>query len=508
MGASSSSSYMDDYNSSSWSATGDDNPSSRSAMDDNTWSSSSARNPFVLPELRHPLSRFFTIKDAISCACVSKAWTDDFVSAIWFQIDFSHQPRFATLSPDIVAKHGHHIRIVKNAHTVAQISVLANTSVRQLRELRCDPSASALQHVRAYEIVHRNNTRLQHLYLYAISASTNKHKTLSHYIFSPALVPSFVPSATSPSTLKLLSISNMCLTYDGLVTILQGCPRLTEMTFSSMDIIGPPAQSFQHTGITSLNASFKTAFPDPPTKGHPSLFSFFPSVEYINVWDFSRHFTFSSARIKQDLTQHCPRLTGYRLQDHTGALITEFCSNIASKMTEVWFRFDQTSWALIAAILVHQDSLKMIKYFSHPDGMDMEAEQVAYTEKEHQGGGGRLGTFLLLFPQLCSKLETLELNAHEMDMDIIDRAEWICKDLRTLKIRIQALDTQEKILKTIALWRKGCWRRWQEQAGTLVGEEGMLDMYDMSIEARVARHLLKFEKLWWVWLGYQTWIPI
>ncbi|KAG0254061.1 hypothetical protein BGZ95_006142, partial [Linnemannia exigua] len=85
---------------------------------------------------------------------------------------------------------------------------------------------------------------------------------------------------------------------------------------------------------------------------------------------------------------------------------------------------------------------------------------------------------------------------------------WICKDLKTLRIRIKDLDTKEKILKAIALWRKGCWRRWREQAGTPVGEEGRLDETDMSIEARVARHLLKFHKLWKVWLGYQTWNPI
>ncbi|KAK3822343.1 MAG: hypothetical protein J3R72DRAFT_497254 [Linnemannia gamsii] len=84
-----------------------------------------------------------------------------------------------------------------------------------------------------------------------------------------------------------------------------------------------------------------------------------------------------------------------------------------------------------------------------------------------------------------------------MDVDVVDSEKWTCKDLKTLRIRIKYLDTKEKILKAIALWRKGCWRRWREQAGILVGEEGKLDSTDMSIEARVTRHLLKFEKLWW-----------
>lgn len=39
------------------------------------------------------------------------------------------------------------------------------------------------------------------------------------------------------------------------------------------------------------------------------------------------------------------------------------------------------------------------------------------------------------------------------------------------------------------------------------GEVMRLDGMDLSIEARVARHLLKFEQLEVVWLGYKTWRP-
>ncbi|KAF9147022.1 hypothetical protein BG015_011390, partial [Linnemannia schmuckeri] len=73
------------------------------------------KNPFDLPELRYRLSWFVTIKGALSCALVFKAWSDDFVSVIWFKVDFDVQPRFANLSPDTIAKHGHRTRVVKNA---------------------------------------------------------------------------------------------------------------------------------------------------------------------------------------------------------------------------------------------------------------------------------------------------------------------------------------------------------------------------------------------------------
>ncbi|KAG0376112.1 hypothetical protein BGX24_008261 [Mortierella sp. AD032] len=334
--------------------------------------------------------------------------------------------------------------------------------------------------------------------MYSLHTPTNKPDSLAHYVFSSALVPS---SAIATLGLSVLIVSNMSLTNDGLVTILQGSPRLTGLTFACVNLIGP-ILSFQHTGMKSLNADFKFIFPDAPTDA--SVFSYFPNVERLNVWDPPP--TFSSGRIKEILTRHCPRLTGYKLQDKTGTpLVPEFCTNIAANnITEIMFRFRHISLETVSAILMHQASLKSVRHFSFPDGIDMEAEQVAPVSNHFQAWG----SFLQLIPRGCSKLETLELNAHEMDMDVVEQGEWACKNLKNIQIRVKGLDTKDKILKAIALWRKGCWQRWQEEAGAPVGAERRLKETDTSIEARVARHLLKFDKLWTVWLGYQSWNPI
>ncbi|KAG0276235.1 hypothetical protein BGZ95_007814 [Linnemannia exigua] len=106
-------------------------------------------------------------------------------------------------------------------------------------------------------------------------------------------------------------------------------------------------------------------------------------------------------------------------------------------------------------------------------------------------------------------MEILDLHAHEMDMDEVEMGDWICRDLKEIRLRVKGLNIKDNILKAIVLWRKGCWRRWREQAGTPVAEEeGRLDETDMSIVALIACHLLKFDTLWTAWLGYQTWILI
>ncbi|KAF9134234.1 hypothetical protein BGW39_007705 [Mortierella sp. 14UC] len=460
------------------------------------------KNPFDLPELRHRLSRFVAIKDAFSCALVSKAWTEDFVSVLWFKIDFSVHPRFIGLSAEIVTKHGHYIQIVENAKTLPQVSILANAGVNNLRELHIDPTASTMQHVRANEIVHRNSLCLETLDLFASSDSSVRRNSPTHFVSASILAPSPGASLQGQSKLHTLKIKRMCLTHDSLIMILQLCPRLTELRLPHTDVVGAPTQQFQHHGVTIFGSSLKSIFQVPRTG--PSLLSYFPRMKILCTFNFDPSASIPSDMIKGDISTYCPNITGYGLEDRTGAIVTVLLTTIADKVSFICFKYEKLSSEFITALLMHQTSLMMVQHFLSPYGLELEMEGVPPVSSHFQASG----RYLQLIPRGCSRLVVLDLHAHEMDMNEVDKGEWVCKDLMTLRIRVKDLDTKDKILKAIALWRKGCWRRWQEKAGTQIGAEGKLDETDMSIEARVARHLLKFDNLWYVWLGYQTWTPI
>ncbi|KAG0069880.1 hypothetical protein BGZ90_012836 [Linnemannia elongata] len=460
-----------------------------------------SKRVFELPELTHRLSRFVTVQDAISCALVSKAWTEHFISVIWFKIDFHVHPRFLNLSPDIVAKHGHHIRTIVKAKTLPQVSILANAGVNGLRSLKIETTTSANQHVRAYEIVFRNNHSLEDLYLTAINSTVSKQDSIAHYVSTSALIPS-LGSPPPPSKLRKLKIQNMCVTHDSLAFILQGCPRLSELRLVYTDVIDTPTQFIQHAGVKVFGSTFKSIFPAEPTDR--SLLSYFPCLMTLSAYSYENPHDIPSARIKDDITRYCPQLSGYQLEDDTGAIVLNFLTDIADNVSEIVYRHDNISSETITAMLLHQATLKIVKHFNLELDFDFEREEIAKVEDHFQVSD----RFLQLIPRCCPNLEELRLFGHEMDMDVVEQGKWACQDLKTLRIRIKGLDTKEKILKAIALWRKGCWRRWRKNAGTLVAAEDEEDENDMSIEARVARHLLKLEKLWWVWLGYQTWTPI
>ncbi|KAK3845479.1 MAG: hypothetical protein J3R72DRAFT_502094 [Linnemannia gamsii] len=420
--------------------------------------STAKRNTFDIPELRHRLSRFVTIKDALSCALVCKAWTDHFISAIWFRIDFKVHPRFADLSLDTVAKNGHLIRIVKNAKKLPQVSVLANAGVNNLRDLHIDPAGSATQYVRAYGIVFRNNMCCKNIRLSATSVPTAKLDSLGHYVPTHALSHSQALTLSRPSILK-------------------------------------------HVGITYLRSSLQSMFQ--AVDGGSSLLSYFPRLMAICIYSLDPSFAAPTSQIKENLLRHCSDVAQYTVEDATGAIISEFLLYVGDNITEFTFRYEHTSVEMITCMLVHQLSLTSIVQFRKHD-FDLESDTVAQMP-EHFRLSGR---FLQLIPRCCSQLKTLGLHSHEMDMDVVEMGTWACNDLKTLRIRVKGLDTVDKILRVIALCRTGCWRRWQEKAGKPVRDEVELVETDMSIEARVTRHLLKFDKLWWVWLGYQTWTPI
>ncbi|KAG0376114.1 hypothetical protein BGX24_008263 [Mortierella sp. AD032] len=456
------------------------------------------RAPFDLPEIRHQLSQFLTVQDAISCALVSKLWTNDFVSAIWFKNDFKVHSRFTDLSPELVAKHGHHIRVVKNVVTLQQMASIAHTSVNKLRELYIEIAGSVGQDVSASEVVSRNFPSLQVLWFFSDSVPKNKLESLSF----PALAPFFGAAATgeTASCLKTLRLSDMCLTHDGLEAILQASPALFELRLRRVEIVGRSTRVLHHVGVKELSASIELAFQGDPAD--PSLLSYFPNLSYLHIWRDDSRLRIPTTKIKKDLALYCPHLAGYGVEDSANA-ISRSCSRIVKNLSEFVFDYERASVSSITSILLHRESLLRIDVF-HDSDFDFEEDNVAAVSNRFRESSQSLQ----LIPRSCPQLQVLNLYPHEMDMDEVEKGEWVCKNLRTLYIRVRGLDTTEKIAKAIALWRRGCWRRRQEKAETSVGEDGKLDETDMSIEVRVARHLLKFEQLWWVWLGYQIWAPI
>ncbi|KAK3838205.1 MAG: hypothetical protein J3R72DRAFT_183825 [Linnemannia gamsii] len=239
---------------------------------------------------------------------VSKAWTCKAVSAIWFKVDLGVHHRFAGLPTDVIAKHGHSIRIVQNAKTFSHVSALDHPNINKLRVLRMKTTGSFRQHEHAFQIVARNNTSLRVVRVSATYAQPDKIDHASYYASVPAFLPSLsaLPARTS-STINTLHLVNMWMTHDDLMTILEASPRLSKLRLDHTDVVGTPTRFFQHLGTTTLLTSLKSIIPDVSTD-LPSLLSYFPNLTTLHTWHRDSSAMTPSASIKKDFEQYCPLL--------------------------------------------------------------------------------------------------------------------------------------------------------------------------------------------------------
>ncbi|KAI7816059.1 hypothetical protein BC939DRAFT_497677 [Gamsiella multidivaricata] len=249
---------------------------------------------------------------------------------------------------------------------------------------------------------------------------------------------------------------------------------------------------FQHCGLKELYASINQVFTmDPSFPGAPSLFIHFPNLEDWNTEYRTPTPTISMDVIAKDVARYCPLLKG--LHTGTGGDITkDLLLQVFRNLSTIVVSYKILSADIVTAILSHHNTLEHLMTFIPHDGF-LESDNVPALTDQLQHSRRAID----LLPQLCTKLKLLCLSLHEMHIDEIEQVTWGCKGLEALHIRIHGLNTKEKIDRTIQLWRDG-----RAKSTALKDGAGALQC-DTSIEARVARHLLRFEKLRKIWLGHK-----
>ncbi|KAF9120913.1 hypothetical protein BGX30_002888 [Mortierella sp. GBA39] len=491
------------------------------------------RSPFDIPELRDRISRFVTLKDAIACARVSKAWAQDYLPFIWYSIDcnkFSHSNTSSGFDI-VVVKHAHHIRVANNVNYPSQMAILVKGGIAQLRELSITMTSSTFHYATALDFVARNSATLEKLKLKPVTTYATKYESPLYCVHASMLVHPGLSNKIA-SRLRDLDVSGLWLMREGLSTILQGCPNLSHLNLSGTDVIGRASVNFGHEGLSFLTCSIITALRPDPTDSQqqpsPGLLMHFPNLK---TWSTSGseselRFVLPSGLLKAEVKQHSPLLSDVRLRDSPESMWVTLFTDVFSNLKEISFDYKSMSVQVLTTILLHQDTIESIQ--ANP-GKEFDFERDVFSPGPVMDHFHTSGRQVQLLPRSCTRLTELNLYPHVMDIDIMEDKAWNCKDLRTLRTRIKGLDTKERIMRTIDLWRAG-WRkrvqaRRRQSSISLLNGNGNVNAKDLnkfwnrmatamalvdndySIEARVAHHLLQFEKLENVWLGYKTWHP-
>ncbi|KAF9980396.1 hypothetical protein BGZ65_005154 [Modicella reniformis] len=457
-------------------------------------------SPLKVPEILWSISRFVTLKDAITCARVCKAWTDNFISVIWHTIDFDVH-KLQTTDFKVLEKHGHHIRIVKNMKNLEHILVLLESNASKLRSLSLNMKTSPEFQAYFYDLMRRNNTTIEH-----IEIPSSGGLFFNFDCFSPQT------STGVTSKLSFLKFQGLTMTRDAFSSMLRICPCLTKLnmrdtTMSSWSARGNmDADHYQHHGITDLVASSKQVFRmDNKSENPPSLLVHFPNLMSWHLWTSSNTLDVKIEELKDEVAICCPLLKTL-LVGTTAGITVNLLVKAFNNLTSICVYNHYISAEVVMAIVKHQDTLIHVSTFTFSNFFD--SDNIPEVESNHLEVPGWI---IQLLPGSCTRLKSLRFPLYEMNINDIEEANWRCYNLESLYIRVHGVNTKEKIDRAMQLWTDGriAIRKKQmnaEKRPTISNSQlyTVILQGDNSIEARVARHLLKFNKLQKVWLGWKV----
>ncbi|KAF9364670.1 hypothetical protein BGX34_000771 [Mortierella sp. NVP85] len=462
-------------------------------------------NPLEIPELFRRISRYVATNDALACARVSKTWSDHFVSAIWHTVDFDVHKGLRELDAKVLAKHGHHIRVVKNISDVDRILVLIN-SARKLRWLSFEMTATQEFYACFVDLLRQVNPCLQ--YLEIVQGAVEDEVP---YLAVDSLFP--VPNAGATSKLSFIRMDGLILTRQSFSLMLKNCPLLRHLHIQDTTLLywsihnTTAAQLHRHTRVFELTAPLEQVFrPNQSSQNGPSLLAHFPNLVSWCTWDsqITGPIDIPTKEIQEDIAKHCRSMRMVSLETRVSVGIS-ILTQAFKGLTSIRILTNHLSAEMVMAISDHRETLEYILSFVNSDNIH-DSEEIPEVESISTGGW-----IIQSLPRHCNRLQKLQLSSYEMDMDDIERADWGCRNLEELYIRVRGLDTKEKINRAIQLWREGvvATKKKQVNGGREESSSTSLQLAsaappeDNSIEARVARHLLKFRKLSEVWLGWR-----
>ncbi|KAG0000942.1 hypothetical protein BGZ79_005289 [Entomortierella chlamydospora] len=438
-------------------------------------------SPLEIPLIRRLVSEYVSKEDAVACACVCRDWRDDFTRSVWHTIDFDIHGDFVHVARDVVSKLGRHIRVIKKITESYQLDAINNPSICMLESLdiTVDPTTHSQAH--CYDILRRNNTSLINLDVSLTNIGQNPG------IFSVDVLKPARPDVHE-SKITDLTFHGIAMTRDTLSSLLRMSPFLKVLDIQESTLLTSMASDiYQHPKVETLYASIEQVFRfDDQPHGALPLIAHFPNLTSWEIYPSARKVP--SRIVKAEISRCCRKLSQFLLELSSSEVI-EFLSHGVRNVVTLRVLNPSLSHEVIQAILHHQETLEEIGTLV-PNRLKLESSEPF----EVGGQCAVLRRSIQMIPCVCAKLKDFRMVQQEIDMDEVEKTEWVCIDLKSLRIRIRGLDTKDKINRAIELWVQG-----RKNGSTIQDFQG-----SKSIEERVARHLLKFDRLEAVWLGTST----
>ncbi|KAG0296143.1 hypothetical protein BGZ97_004624 [Linnemannia gamsii] len=447
-------------------------------------------NPLDLPEIRSHIARFLNCKDCLSCMRVSRDWSHDFAPYVWHTIDFAKDATaFGKVTTETLDKYGGLIAQILNIASAENLQALQHSKVDSIKSMDVRLPNNWLYRELLSDLILRCSGSVKDLIIQSASPNPNtfeeQRKWSTHFlhvndIFTvyPPILPGQGPISNYECCLRALALWYVCITREGLSSLLRCCPSLDELTLVRVMLICHKPSLTLYTGsrLRYLSASLQQVYcNDTEDPKAPCLLLHFPLLKEWKISWMIRPTQWPTDTIPDAFSEWCPHFKTVTFATESTEIMKDLLLNSFNDLESCTLSSKNLEISTALGLLSHLDSMTSLTITD--DKQDKEVTQMVF-----------------LIVKLCRNLQVLSIESIVCDVEIVEKARWACQDLRELRVRFKGLDSPRDIEGCI---RQVCGQRRSGRDETYVSRS--LDQG--SILGRIAQFLLQFKQLKTVWLG-------
>ncbi|KAF9154456.1 hypothetical protein BG015_000864 [Linnemannia schmuckeri] len=488
------------------------------------------QKPFDIPEIRTNIGWYLDPGDVYSCALVCRDWARTFIPLLWHTIDFSQKPQIPLC---VLKKHARYIRrleYLELSEKCDAVRILCFSSgIRYLRHLSIAFCESEQVNTYGFDLLRRNRASLTFLKIIRKPFEPEFDIVPVQYCIPPDVLVD--PTA---SRLKELSLHNISLTREGFVHILRSSPCLKKLDLTTSSILtggyidtmctrrtgsdywtdessengyysefeGAETvvvdgavirwRPFRHQGVVELAATLREIFEPDPNVPSPSLLRHFPQLQELYLSELELISSIKHSVVRSEVRACCPNLCTVGFSSSPSPAVEELVTHAFENLTAVHLEHHNYTVGVFHGLLHHHTTLISIMTYADP-GTSFDSRQPEPIDDLFKDQGRVIQLLFQILP-----LKTVCFHEHEMKIEWMEEKPWR-GTLEELSVRIEGLDTEQKIEKALSAWVE-CWNKYsdivRQSEGTpsnLLLEDSKVDLSGTTKQGPVVGTVIKLE---------------
>ncbi|KAF8942025.1 hypothetical protein BGZ47_006949 [Haplosporangium gracile] len=470
------------------------------------------QTPLDIPEIRTNIGWYLDAGDVYSCALVCRDWARTFIPILWHTIDFSQKPQIPLC---VLKKHAKHIRRLEYLELSEKRDAVRllcfSSGIRYLRHLSIAFCESEQVNTYGFDLLRRNRASLTFLKIIRKPFEPEFDIVPVQYCIPPDVL-------VDPTTSRLteLSLHNISLTREGFVHILRSSPCLKKLDLTTSSILtggyidtvctrrigsdyltdqgsedgyyseAEGAETivvegaaikwrpFLHQGVVELAATLREIFEPDPDVPSPSLLRHFPQLQELYLSELELISSIKSSVVRSEVKACCPDLSTVGFSSSPSPAVEELVTHAFENLAAVHLEHHNYTVGVFHGLLHHHTTLISIMTYADP-GTSFGSRQPEPIDDFFKDQGRVIQLLFQILP-----LKTVCFHEHEMKIEWMEEKPW--RDtLEELSVRIEGLDTEQKIEKALSVWVE-CWNKYNDIVRQCEGTSSNLLLEDSKVD--------------------------